>query len=125
MLDDHPLARVLTSMPGVGVRTGPRILLKVGDGSAFTSAGHLTAYTGIAPVTQRSGTSIRGELPARSGNRNPKRAPFLSAFDHYTTRPTAPTTTANAPKQGTHCWLYLPGQTPLRRPLTMLEGHGW
>ncbi len=35
MLDDHPLSRVLTSMPGIGVRTGARILLEVGDGSAF------------------------------------------------------------------------------------------
>ncbi len=32
MLDAHPLSKVLTSMPGVGVRTGARILLEVGDG---------------------------------------------------------------------------------------------
>lgn len=80
MLDEHPLSRVLTSMPGIGVRTGARILLEVGDGSAFASAGHLAAYAGIAPVTHRSGTSIRGEHPARSGNRKLKRALFLSAF---------------------------------------------
>ncbi len=49
MLDAHPLAKVLTSMPGVGVRTGARILLEVGDGSAFATAGHLAAYAGIAP----------------------------------------------------------------------------
>ncbi|WP_330253704.1 IS110 family transposase [Nocardia sp. NBC_00565] len=80
MLDDHPLAKVLTSMPGVGVRTGARILLEVGDGSAFASAGHLASYAGIAPVTHRSGSSIRGEHPARSGNHKLKRALFLSAF---------------------------------------------
>lgn len=80
MLDDHPLSRVLTSMPGIGVRTAARILLEVGDGSAFKSAGHLAAYAGIAPVTHRSGSSIRGEHPARSGNRKLKRALFLSAF---------------------------------------------
>ncbi len=78
MLDDHPLAKV--SMPGVGVRTGARILLEVGDGSAFATAGHLAAYAGIAPVTHRSGSSIRGEHPARSGNHKLKRALFLSAF---------------------------------------------
>ncbi|MGW4720932.1 IS110 family transposase [Nocardia sp. NPDC004260] len=80
MLDAHPLSKVLTSMPGIGVRTGARILLEVGDGAGFASAGHLAAYAGIAPVTHRSGSSIRGEHPARSGNHKLKRALFLSAF---------------------------------------------
>lgn len=80
MLDAHPLSSVLISMPGIGIRTAARILLEVGDGSAFKSAGHLAAYAGIAPVTHRSGTSIRGEHPARSGNRKLKRALSLSAF---------------------------------------------
>lgn len=39
MLDAHPLSPVLTSMPGVGVRTAARILLEVGDGSAFATPG--------------------------------------------------------------------------------------
>ncbi|MGF6883932.1 transposase [Nocardia sp. GAS34] len=80
MLDAHPLAKVLTSMPGVGVRTGARILLEIGDVSAFASPGHLAAYAGIAPVTHRSGTSIAGEHLSRSGNRKLERALFLSAF---------------------------------------------
>jgi transposase len=80
ILDAHPLAQVLTSMPGIGVRTAARILLEIGDASAFKSAGHLTAYAGIAPVTHHSGSSIRGEHPARSGNRKLKRAFFLAAF---------------------------------------------
>jgi transposase len=80
MLDANPLSSVLISMPGIGIRTAARILLEVGDGSAFKSAGHLAAYAGIAPVTHRSATSIRGEHPARSGNRKLKRALFLSAF---------------------------------------------
>ncbi|WP_156517445.1 transposase, partial [Rhodococcus sp. LB1] len=79
-LDDHPLSPVLTSMPGIGVRTAARILIEVGDGSAFPSAAHLAAYAGIAPVTRKSGSSIRGEHPARSGNKKLKRALFLSAF---------------------------------------------
>ncbi|MBD8063751.1 IS110 family transposase [Oceanitalea stevensii] len=80
MLDAHPLSTVLTSMPGIGVRTGARILLEVGDGSSFATSGHLAAYAGLAPVTRRSGTSIRGEHPARGGNKQLKRAFFLSAF---------------------------------------------
>lgn len=76
----HPLAQVLTSMPGIGVRTGSRILLEVGDGSAFPTAGHLAAYAGLTPITRRSGSSIRGEHPNRAGNKNLKRAFFLAAF---------------------------------------------
>jgi len=75
----HPLHRVLTSMPGVGVRTAARLLIDVAS-RAFASAAHLAAYAGLAPVTRRSGSSIRGELPSRRGNKQLKRAMFLSAF---------------------------------------------
>lgn len=37
-------------------------------------------YAGLAPSTRRSGTSIRGEHPSRTGNRQLKRAFFLAAF---------------------------------------------
>jgi transposase len=80
ILDAHPLAKVLISMPGVGVRTAARILLEVGDGSAFPTSGHLAAYAGLAPVTRKSGISIRGERPPRGGNKQLTRALFLSAF---------------------------------------------
>jgi len=68
------------SMPGVGIRTAARLLLDIGDGSAFPTAGHLAAYAGLAPVTRRSGRSIHGEHPSRGGNKHLKRALFLSAF---------------------------------------------
>lgn len=80
LLDDFPLREVLISMPGVGTKTAATILLAVGDGSAFPSAAHLAAYAGIAPVTRRSGKSIRGEHPARSGNKQLKNALFRSAW---------------------------------------------
>ncbi|MEU4317631.1 hypothetical protein AB0F85_04450 [Nocardia fluminea] len=35
MLADHPLSSILTSMPGIGVRTGP-LLLKIDDGTGVT-----------------------------------------------------------------------------------------
>ena len=80
LLADFPLSEVLMSMPGVSVKTAANILLAVGDCSDFKTAGHLAAYAGIAPVTRRSGTSIRGEFPARSGNKRLKNALFYSAF---------------------------------------------
>lgn len=75
----HPLWPVLTSMPGVGVRTAARLLTKVAH-KAFASAAHLAAYASLAPATRRSGSSIRGEHPSRRGNKVLKRALFLSAF---------------------------------------------
>ncbi|MEU9457195.1 IS110 family transposase [Streptomyces sp. NPDC048277] len=80
LLANHPLSKVLTSMPGIGVRTGARILIDVGDGSSFPSAAHLASYAGLAPATRSSGSSIRGEQPSRRGNKQLKRAFFLSAF---------------------------------------------
>jgi transposase len=80
LLEGHPLSKVLTSMPGIGVRTGARILIDVGDGSSFPSAAHLAAYAGLAPATRSSGSSIRGEQPSRRGNKQLKRAFVLSAF---------------------------------------------
>ncbi|MHB1764083.1 MAG: IS110 family RNA-guided transposase [Gammaproteobacteria bacterium] len=75
----HPLSPALMSMPGVGVRTTARLLTEVTT-RTFASAAHLAAYAGLAPVTRRSGSSIRGEHPSRRGNKALKRALFLSAF---------------------------------------------
>uniref|UniRef100_A0AAU1TX24 IS110 family transposase n=1 Tax=Streptomyces sp. NBC_00119 TaxID=2975659 RepID=A0AAU1TX24_9ACTN len=80
LLEAHPLSPVLISMPGIGVRTAARILIDVGDGSNFKTAGHLAAYAGLAPATRRSGSSIRGEHPSRRGNKQLKRAFYLAAF---------------------------------------------
>nr|WP_181793741.1 IS110 family transposase [Streptomyces sp. WELS2] len=80
LLEAHPLSQVLTSMPGIGVRTAAVLLATVGDGSSFPSAAHLASYAGLAPATRQSGTSIHGEHAPRGGNRQLKRAMFLSAF---------------------------------------------
>ena len=79
LVQAHPLFAVLMSMPGVGVRTAARLLTEV-TCRAFASAAHLAAYAGLAPVTRRSGSSIRGECPSRRGNKVLKRTLFLSAF---------------------------------------------
>ncbi|WP_409058833.1 IS110 family transposase [Streptomyces sp. SYP-A7185] len=85
LLEAHPLAKVLTSMPGVAVRTGARILAEIGDAGAFPTAAHLASYAGLTPTTRRSGTSIRGEGPPRGGNKALKRALFLASFASLST----------------------------------------
>ena len=79
LVEAHPLHQVLTSLPAVGVRTAARILTEIA-GKDFPTAGHLASYAGLAPVTWRSGSSIRGDHPSRRGNKILKRALFLSAF---------------------------------------------
>ena len=76
----HPLAPVLRSLPGIGTRTGARILAEIGDIGRFPTSAHLAAYAGLAPVTRRSGSSIRGETRSRRGNHRLKNALFLTAF---------------------------------------------
>jgi transposase len=53
LVETHPLHPVLTSMPGVGVRTAARLMTEI-TGRHFPTAGHQAAYYGLAPVTRRS-----------------------------------------------------------------------
>src|SRR5699024_1314278 len=83
LVESHPLFGLLTSMPAVGVRTAARILTEA-VGKDFESAGHLASYAGLAQVTWRAGTSIRGDHSSRRGDKILKRALFLSAFAELT-----------------------------------------
>jgi transposase len=76
----HPQAPVLMSIPGIGARTGARILTEIGDINRFPTPGHLAAYAGLAPVTRQSGRSLNGETRSRRGNHRLKNAMWLSAF---------------------------------------------
>ena len=79
LVEAHPLHELLVSMPGVAIKTAARILTEV-SGKDFASPGHLASYAGLAPVTWRSGTSIRGDHSSKKGNKVLKSALFLSAF---------------------------------------------
>lgn len=76
----HPLGQVLVTLPGIGPRTGARILAEIGDGSRFANGSKLASYAGLAPVTRQSGTSLNGESKSRRGNHRLKNAMFLAAF---------------------------------------------
>lgn len=54
-------------MPGKDSQ--PASAVEVGDITDSETAGHLASHADLAPVTRRSGSSIRGEHPSRSGNR--------------------------------------------------------
>ncbi len=76
----HPFGEILASLPGIGPRTGARILAEIGDGAGFASGAKLASYAGLAPVTRQSGTSLNAESRSRRGNHRLKNAMFLAAF---------------------------------------------
>lgn len=76
----HPFGELLASLPGIGARTGSRILAEIGDGARFANGSKLASYAGLAPVTRQSGSSLNGETRSRRGNHRLKNALFLSAF---------------------------------------------
>jgi transposase len=76
----HPFGELLSTLPGIGPRTGSRILAEIGDGTRFADGARLASYAGLAPVTRQSGKSINGESQSRRGNHRLKNAMFLAAF---------------------------------------------
>ncbi len=56
----HPDAPIFSSFPGAGAILAPRLLAAMGsDRSRFSSSLEVAEYSGIAPVTERSGKSKR------------------------------------------------------------------
>jgi len=54
----HPDAPIFQSLPGAGAALAPRLLTSLGtDRSRFLKAVSLSCYSGIAPVTEKSGKS--------------------------------------------------------------------
>jgi transposase len=97
-----PSGELLASMPGIGPRTGARILAEIGDGSAFTNGSKLAAYAGLAPVTRQSGTTPNDETRSRHGNHRLKNAMFLAAFAALRDPASKAFYDANAPKANAH-----------------------
>jgi transposase len=76
----HPFGQLLSTLPGIGPRTGSRILAEIGDGHRFANGDRLASYAGLAPVTRQSGKCLNGESKSRRGNHRLKNAMFLAAF---------------------------------------------
>ena len=55
----HPVARILMTMPGVGVITALTVLAEVENFARFPSAKHLTSFAGLVPRQRSSGEKVR------------------------------------------------------------------
>ncbi len=76
----RPEARILTSLPGMGLILGAEFLVAVGDIHAFESADRLAAYAGLVPAARESGKRVGSHRRMRGGNKVLKRVFYQSAF---------------------------------------------
>lgn len=85
----HQLAEMITSLPGMGFRLGAEFLAATGDMSGYSSAGHLAAYAGLAPVPNDSGKRTgRLHRPQRY-NRRLRRVLYMAALASIRCDPTS------------------------------------
>jgi transposase len=77
---DRPEAEILASLPGIGPLLGAEFLVAVGSLSAFDSADHLAAYSGLVPAANDSGKRVGNNRRMRGGNKNLKRVFYQAAF---------------------------------------------
>ena len=76
---NHPLAEVITSMPGIGFRLGAEFLAAVGDPSLIGSADQLAAWAGLAPVSKDSGKRTGRLHTPKRYSRRLRRVMYMSA----------------------------------------------
>jgi transposase len=72
---------LLESIPGIGVKTAPRLLAYGGTVWMSHSEKELTAYAGLAPSHRQSGTSVRGKsYLGKQGNVDLRRSLFMATL---------------------------------------------
>jgi transposase len=77
----HPMAGVITSLPGMGTLLSAEFLVTVGDPrDGFASAGQLAAFAGLAPAARDSGKRTGNDRRMRGGNRRLKQVFYQAAF---------------------------------------------
>jgi transposase len=79
LLDRHPDAALIRSLPGMGAVLCGEFIAQVGDLSRFGSADQLAAAAGLAPVLHQSG-KVRFQRRPAGGNKDLKRVFYQSAF---------------------------------------------
>jgi transposase len=79
LLDRHPDAALIRSLPGMGAVLTAELIAEAGSLARFRSADALAAAAGIAPVLRQSG-KVRFLRRPTGGNKGLKRVFYQSAF---------------------------------------------
>jgi transposase len=85
----HPLAEVITSLPGIGFRLGAEFLAAVGDPARIGSADQLAAWAGLAPVARESGKRTGRLHTPKRYSRRLRRVMYMSALTAIRCDPTS------------------------------------
>jgi transposase len=85
----HPLAEVITSLPGMGFRLGAEFLAAVGDPALIGSADQLAAWAGLAPVSRDSGKRTGRLHTPKRYSRRLRRVMYMSALTAIRCDPTS------------------------------------
>jgi len=76
---------LLISIPGVGEITAATVLGELGDLTRFANSKQLTAFAGVSPRQNESGTSLKGKTRmCKEGNRNVRPILYLTALSAAT-----------------------------------------
>jgi transposase len=74
-------AKLLESIPGIGLKTAARTLAEIPDVEHFDNAKQVAAYAGLTPALRQSGSSVRGRSHiSRVGNAHIRAALYLPAM---------------------------------------------
>ena len=79
LLDRHPDAALIRSLPGMGVVLSAELIAEAGNLSRFRSADALASAAGMAPILRQSGRSRFLRRP-NGGNKGLKRVFYQSVF---------------------------------------------
>jgi transposase len=85
----HPLAEVITSLPGIGFRLGAEFLAVIGDPALLESPDHLAAWAGLAPVSKDSGKRTGRLHTPKRYSRRLRRVMYMSALTAIRCDPTS------------------------------------
>ena len=72
-----PEYQVVMQMKGVGTTLGPQLMAEIGDVTRFSHKGALTAFAGVDPGVNESGSYIRNSVPtSKRGSSNLRKTLF-------------------------------------------------
>ena len=116
LLERHPDAALIRSLPGMGAVLTAELIAEAGNLARFRSADALASAAGIAPVLRQSGKTRFLRRPS-GGNKSLKRVFYQSAFCSLGHETAAPSTTASVARENATTRPSSPSPDARERPL--------